>query len=244
MALDVPRIVIAVVVLLFLFLSPDTRTPSVSQQLEIEAQIRSERHALDVLNRSQFGDLDAANNIFLNLTGFRQEDHLAWDVLPEVQRRAKAQMHAIFAASSSVTKLGNHSSSDEVLQESLESMDPFRDPAPLFRNITGMVSGHWARSKVSSIYSPPMLNLSAMAPEVDYTSLDYKRNVTGMSGELRIKMDQIKSQELEDRLGMAREIKAEVIIKDHSSDEEWEVSLHGVHHPRAGGVLLTTTSEK
>lgn len=244
MAVDAPRIVIVVVLLLFLFLSPDTRTPSVSQQLELEAQIRSERHALDVLVSSSFGDLDPVDHKTLNLTGFNRDANLAWNVLPEVQRRAKEQIQAIFAASPLAMKLGNDSTIDEVLHNSLESMNPFKDPVPLFQNLTGMVNGHWTRSKVSEGIPPPLFNVSALAPAVDYTSLDYKRNVTGKSGDLRIKMDEIRSQELEDSPGMIREIKAEVIIKDESSGDEYGFNVHGVHFPRAGGIVLTTTSEK
>lgn len=244
MSVDTPRIVLVVFLLLFLFLSPDTRTPSFPQQLGFEEQIRYERHALDLLNASSYSIPDYKNGTWLNLTGFRKDDGYAWNMLSKVQHRAKEQLRAILEASPVVMRLENNLTSEANLQGSLDSMRPFREPSPVFKNITGMVTGHWARSNIQDGHPLTTLNLPALAPGTAYISQSYKRNVTGKSGDLRIKMDEARSQELKHLPGMIREVKAEVMIRDRSTGDEYEFSSHGVHYPSAGSVVLVTTSEK
>ena len=256
--MDTPRILVVVILLLFLFVSPESQGPSLSQQHDTEYSILEERQALEVLNSSSYGDLDATNNRWLNVTGLRGNDGYAWSLLPHVQKAAKRQLRNIFIVSDSASTFQNASSpftkpaddGDEqnAVDRMISTMKPFHDPAPLYQNVTGILRGEWTRSKLGDGLAPPSLNLSALTPRIGYVSNTYNRNITGRSGDLRFHFHEEKSDgfklESEDD-GLVRDLKATMTIKDESSSGDgWELSLFGVHFPLQGGIILSTTSEK
>ena len=258
MLMDTPRIALVVFLLLFLFLSPDSQSPSLSQQRDIQVSIIEERKALNVLNASNYGGLDSPNNRWLNLTGLRQNDGYAWDLLLDVQDRAKEQLQHICNAFESTSTYNNASSpsgkpvkddkEENTVDKILSTMKPFDDPAPLYQNVTGIIHGQWTRSRLGEGLASPPLNLSALTPRIGYVSQNFNRNITGQSGDLRLHIHEGSDEDfnlgLEDD-GLARDIKATMSIKDESSSGDgWEMSLHGVHYPLQGGIVLSTTSEK
>ena len=256
--MDASRVALVVFLLLFLFLSPDSQTPSLSQQRDLGHSIFEERQALSLLNTSSYGGLNATSNRWLNITGLRQNDGYAWDLLLNVQERAREQLQDIHNAFefTSVFKnaslhLGepaNDGDKQNIVDKSLSTMKPFYDHAPLYSNVTGIVRGQWTRSKIGEGFSSPSLNLSALTPRTGYVSQNYNRNITGRSGDLRFHIHEGNGDNfvlgIEDD-GLVRDVKATMTIKDESSSGDgWETSLFGVHYPLQGGVILTTTSEK
>jgi len=246
--MDSPRIVLVIFFLLFLFLSPDSHPPSLQQQRTLDYAILDERRSLDVLNASGYGGLDEPNNRWLNITGLRQADGYAWDLLPKVQARAKEQLDQIFATSilpSSVKNVTADPYTSKPGDSTERDMSPHVGPLPLYQNVTSILHGKWVRSAVEEDLVSPTLNVSILAPSVYYTSTNYNRNITGQTGDLRI---QLHEQDHGDPLpdpGMARNIKAQVTINDDtSSGDGWEMTLLGVHYPQQGGIVLSTTSEK
>lgn len=256
--MDSPRVALVVFLLLFLFLSPDSQAPSLSQQRDIENSILEERQALDLLNTSSYGGLDATNNRWLNVTGLRQHDGYAWDALLDVKERAKEQLQNICNIFESTSIIRNTSlplgkpakDGDEQnsVDKILSTMKPFFDPAPLYQNVTGNVHGQWTRSKIGEGLASPSLNLSTLSPRIGYVSQQYNRNITGRSGDLQFHIhggngDNFKLGREDD--GLVRDVKATMTIKDESSSGDgWEMSLFGVHYPMQGGIVLCTTSEK
>jgi hypothetical protein len=246
--MDSPRIVLVIFFLLFLFLSPDSHPPSLQQQRELDYAVLEERRSLDVLNASNYRALDAPNNEWLNVTGLRQGDGYAWEFLPKVQARAQEQIDLILATSKPPSRFKNvsvdldASGSDDTTEK---SMIVSVDALPMYRNVTGILHGNWVRSAVQEEVIQPKLNLSIIAPTVYYTSTEFNRNITGQTGDLRIQLhEQDHGNPLPDP-GMARNIKAQVTIKDEtSSGDGWEMTLRGIHYPQDGGILLSTTSEK
>ncbi|KAL9100553.1 MAG: hypothetical protein Q9163_004091 [Psora crenata] len=256
MAFDGPRALLFVILFIYIFLSPDRRTASSSRRRDFEQQVLVERAALSVLNASNYNSLDAAGNRWLDIPGFRKVDGYAWNILPKVQERAKEQFDAILFAAPTVSKVINTSKGatgkgqqeDEraVSQDALSSMTPFTEPLPMYTNVTGILRGTWARSKVAEWIVPMTPNLTALAPNVTYASQSYDRNVTGRSGDLRVKLAE---QSIDHDLGLdariIRKIKAEMVIKDEiSNGDGWDITMFGVHYPQQGGVILSTTSEK
>ncbi|KAF6222327.1 hypothetical protein HO133_001413 [Letharia lupina] len=256
--METPRFALVVFLLLFLFLSPDSQAPSLSQQRDIEHSILEERQALDFLNTSSYGGLDTKKNRWLNVTGLRQNDGYAWDLLLDVQERAKEQLQnicnafeftSIFQnASLPSGKLANDGEKQNTVGRILSTMKPFYDPAPLYQNVTGIVRGHWTRSKIGESLVSPSLNLTALTPRIGYVSQNYNRNITGRSGDLRFHVHEGNDDNfklgLEDD-GLVRDVKATMTIKDESSSGDgWEMSLFGIHYPLQGGIILSTTSEK
>lgn len=258
MWMDSPRIALVVFLLLFLFLSPDSQAPSLSQQRDIDYSILEERQALNFLNASSYGGLDATDNRWLNITGLRQNDGYAWKLLLDVQERAKEQLQNIYDAvdftsifintSLPSEKPVNDNDKKDTVDKILSTMTPFHDPAPLYQNVTGIVRGQWTRSKIGEGLSSPSPNLSALTPRIGYVSQKYNRNITGRSGDLRFHIHEGNGDEfklgLEDD-GLIRDVKVTMTIKDESSSGDgWEMSLFGVHYPMQGGIVLSTTSEK
>ena len=256
--MDTPRIALVVFLLLFLFISPDSQAPSLAQQHDVGHSILQERQALDLLNTSSYGGFDATNSRWLNVTGLRQDDGYAWNLLPEVQKGAKEQLQNICNSFEFTSIFKNASSPSgspvddgeekNIVDKILSSMKPFYDPAPLYQNVTGIIRGEWARSKIGEGVAPPLLNLSALNPRVGYVSNNYNRNITGRSGDLRFHIDEGNGDDYTLGLGddgLVRELKATMTIKDESSSGDgWELSLFGVHYPLQGGIVLSTTSEK
>ena len=256
--MDTPRLALLVFLLLFLFISPDSQAPSLSQQHDVGHSILEERQALDILNTSSYGGLDAVNNRWLNVTGLRQNDGYAWNLLPDVQTAAKGQLQHICNALgfTSVFKNASLPSRKQVddgdegntVDRILSTMNPFSNLAPLYQNVTGIIRGEWTRSRIGEGLPSPSLNLSALSPRIGYVSNTFNRNITGRSGDLRFHIHEGNSDDfklgLEDD-GLVRHLKATMTIKDESSSGDgWEMSLFGVHYPLQGGIILSTTSEK
>ena len=259
MAVDAPRLVFLVLILLFIFVSPDTRYSAPSQRQELSDHVTAEKYALRVLNQSTFGDFNPANGRWLNITGLRATDGYAWDLLPRVQEAARDHFRVAVEGSPSLqAHLVTNNSHDEAIlndegktlpQKILEalSLTESATSVPFYQNVTGMVKGQWYRSMIRENSTLNELNVSVIAPGYLYSSSSYKRNITGLSGELRIKLDEKKSQDSssKDDQKLVREIKAEVLIDDESySGDGWNIVMFGVHYPKQGRILLSTTSER
>jgi transmembrane E3 ubiquitin-protein ligase len=141
-------------------------------------------------------------------------------------------------------------------------------------NVTGVLSGEWvryigdldAKDKASGY-----LDLWKTAIGVGWAFWDPEdrmMNVKGNEGRVMLRVDEKASLEIEveqepdtveqeNELGvilkkgigrgtaLVREVAATLTIQDEStSDEGWEMRVYGVHWPRVGALLMTTTSEK
>ena len=254
--MDTPRLALVIFLLLFLFFSPDSHSPSPSQQRELDNSILEERQSLRVLNSSEYGGLDSSNDRWLNLTGMRQGDGYAWKYLPKVQEKVKAQLRNILDLPGSLDIFKNASTTPENPHpedtarkskewNALSTMKPFNNPQPMFQNVTSIMRGKWSRANIGEILVLPDLNLSTIAPRVYYTSNKYNRNITGQAGDLQIQLYEQDSGDSLPDPETARDIKAQMTIRDETSTGDgWELTLFGVHYPQQGGIVLSTTSEK
>lgn len=253
--MDAPYTVLLLFVLLFVLLSPESQQPTLSQQREVGRLITDERHALTVLNDSRYGDFDVGQGKWMNVTGLRAEDAYVWEALPKVQERARRQLWSVLR-DEGFWRLDGHK--DDRVRKMLEgegkaSMDMNRswteeiwgDMLPIYQNVTGIVRGEWVRSPVGAGITAPKVNLTAVVPELLYSTQEYNRNITGNGGRIQFKLDEKRSRELHSATGSVREISAQVTIKDEtSSGDGWEITMHGVHYQDFGGIVLSTTSEK
>ena len=250
--METPRLVFLIIILIFLFVSPETRPPSFSQEYVLQQHIAEERYAVDLLNSSHHGDLDVEKYRWINVTGFREEDGYAWELLPSVQERAreisqKALNTWDFSPSHGGPAEFLLGPGNEGSKRSQNTTSLRRVPATpaLYQNVTGIIRGQWTRSKVADGYVPPTLNLTTIAPRVSYVTQEFGRNVTGKGGNLRVRLDERYSEKLSSDQGVVREISAELTIKDDkSSGDGYEMTLYGVHYPEDGSILLSTTSPK
>lgn len=253
--MDTPRVALLVFVLIFFFLLPDTQKPSRSQEQELGRLLDEKQNAVLLLNSTSYGALDAERNRWINITGFRQEDAYAWSLLPRVQEREREIVRRVRGVleTSSIDSYGSSglsykASGEEVPRKSNDSSIPGDNRVrrfSMYQNITGIVHGQWTRSKVAEGLVPPVVNLSSLAPYVMYVTKSYSHNITGQDGKLRIKLDEKNSSMAGSDDGSVREVRADLSIQDQSSKGDgWEMTLHGVHYPQQGGIILATSGQR
>ncbi|KAI9837314.1 MAG: hypothetical protein M1819_000388 [Sarea resinae] len=248
--MDTPRLVVLVLILIFLFVAPDAHQPTPGQRRELDHLVAEERHALDVLNSSRYGDFNIGNKHWLNVTGLREEDGYLWEVLPQVQHRAKELLEAALGQDG-VRQLdppddapgsGGDASAGE---RSPPQLTQTGVQLPLYSNMTGYLRGEWVRAKVGQDVPAPIINLTALLPESQFAAYEYTRNITGSGGKVQLRLKEREEHGTTNQEPAVRSIGAKLMIKDStSSGDGWEMKLYGVHFPNLGEAVLTTTSEK
>lgn len=223
--METPKVALAILVIIFfMFGLPDVEPP----QSQGGKEQSGKQDAIELLSDAVYGALDAEKHLWINITGLRQSDGYAWELLPLVKQRAMEQSQAI----SDVAEPPSESSNSSLAVRR----------SSMYQNITGIVTGHWTQSKVAVGHSIPVMNLST---ESGYNAKAYTQNITGNSGSLQIELGEKKSWVMKSGYGSAREVHASMCIKDQTSTGDgWKIDLHGVHFPRQGRVLLATTSER
>ena len=247
--MDTPRILLLVFVLVFLFVSPDSQRPSQSQQFDRNRQLIVEQQAIDLLNATSYGDFNSSRNLWINATGLRQEDGYAWNLLPQVQERVREQIRGMFDGippHGSISDLSLPENKDEKSYSSSKNISSlWNNPHSFYKNVTGTVRGLWTFSNIGEASARPVLNLSVLSPHIAYSTKTYGRNITGYEGNLRVKLDEERSELMVSEAGAVRDIRAEMTIKDkESSGDGWEMTLHGLHYPEQGRIILVTTSQR
>ncbi|KAL8966694.1 MAG: hypothetical protein Q9183_003252, partial [Haloplaca sp. 2 TL-2023] len=246
--MDAPRIVVLVFLLLILWASPETKTVSPSQQRQLDRLLVQERRDLALLQISSYGDLDAGQDKWINVTGLRKQDGYAWNLLPKVRERARQQAETISSAWHLSTGLENNDVVDDTKSTTSNASSSVTSPdqrAPLYHNVTSIVHGRWVRSKVAAGSPAPSLNLTNLVPNVIYNTNHYSRNITGPEGELRIRIHDTDHEKSTPSDTSLRQITADLTVQDESSSGDgWEMAMHGVHHLLDGSIVLVTTSQR
>ncbi|EAA32280.3 hypothetical protein GE21DRAFT_7300 [Neurospora crassa] len=270
------RALLIVLILLWIFFSPDSSDPASLTPPEI-AHAREARFqgALDVLNTTRWGDFapDAPSSTsprppsetdgpageigkgngdkheqgpqFLNITGFSQLDGkgYAWEDLGRFRNRCREWSRNAFPSAATVGPLD-----DDSWEPSMVS--------GTWKNATGTLHGTWVRRPGTVVRQAAEYNLSAIAPGATWPSSlgEWGRNITGDHGKIELRIDEdegdgVYEEKVEGKTSrganLAREIQAVATIQDDASEaSSWSLLLHGVHWPRQGAILLTTSSEK
>ncbi|KAF2182010.1 hypothetical protein K469DRAFT_637449 [Zopfia rhizophila CBS 207.26] len=226
-----PRSFLFFIILLLLINSPEPQQQSFTVRSRYEETIAREWDELEIVNRTGYGDFDPSNNKWLNITGLREDDRLSWDLLTPVQERAKAQAKSLLGVTT-----------DAAIDSTLEGYQN----VPVYRNVSGYVEGEWARSPLGRVRYPSDMNLSAVMPDNPFPLAEYDRNLTGAGGSVRLHITELEGRMRTDANRTISEISARMVIKDDASfgGNWWELVLNGVHFPKFGGSILTTTSDK
>ncbi|KAI2629110.1 hypothetical protein GGS26DRAFT_559556 [Hypomontagnella submonticulosa] len=238
---DNARAVFLIILIFWLATSPDSGPGLIAGPNLIKNRLARQRHALGVLNSTQWGDFAPrladdppetdTQPKYLNLTGFREEDGYVWEDLKRFKDRCEEW---------SANAVG--------IPEVAE---------PVWQNATGVVRGWWQRANTSSPRYHSNYNLTEISPGVTWAGInsDWSRNVSGAEGKMLMRIEDNEDSATEpeeiDKLVLeksevkAREVSATVTIDDvEGTGNSWEMRLHGVHWPRQGSMLFTTTSEK
>jgi hypothetical protein len=222
-----PRAVSLVIILLILFVFPDPPTP-LAVTHDLDDAIDRELAALELLNTTRYGDFDAVEDRWLNLTGLKREDDFAWSALGMVKERVRKQAGNILGEG-----------------ESSKALDGTNEAAlPIYQNVTGHIRGSWIRSKLEKDVRRPHLNMTALLPIDARFENPFQRNITGKSGDLRFDFSERGKAEVVDG-HVVQSMKAEVIIADETSaGSGWSIVMYGQHFVESGHIMLTTSSEK
>ncbi|KAI0011049.1 hypothetical protein F4779DRAFT_574809 [Xylariaceae sp. FL0662B] len=236
---DNVRVVFLILLLFWLASSPDSGPSLIAGPALAKNRIARQRHAHIILNSTEWGDFaprlvddpPETEPKYLNLTGFREENGYAWEDFGHFKDRCEEW---------SRNAVGIPEASE-----------------PVWQNATGVVRGLWARTNASSPRYHSNYNLSEISPGVTWNgwNADWSRNITGGEGKMLLRIDdnehagtepeQIDQKTLLETEVRAREVSAAVTIDDvQGSGNSWEMQLHGVHWPKQGAMLFTTTSEK
>ena len=237
-------------ILLFWFAStPDTGPGLIAGPALVKSRLARQRSAHGVLNSTKWGDFSprsadddppdpesppAPAPAYLNLTGFRAENGFVWEDLARFKNRCEEWSH--------------------------HAVGPPEASEPVWQNATGVVHGLWDRLNASSPRYHASYNLSDISPDVTWSgwAMQWSRNTTGREGKMLVRVDDDEEAGTEpdpEELAAtdvflrtevrAREVSATIDVEDmEGSGSSWEMRLHGVHWPRQGAMLLTTTSEK
>lgn len=223
-----PRVVLLVILLLFILLSPEPKTANNGQfqnRFGVPSQIKGVNltEELDVLRRSKYGDLNAREDRYLDLTGFRGNDGYLWELLPVAQSVAKGKFLDVIVGS-------NRTQDDQAEFEKIDNI-----VLPVYRNVTGEVRGTVA--KVGGFYPVErQINLTELVPGNDYVSGRFDRNFTEIVGDITIDF----KEDCQDG-----KVKAHVAIETESSPSNgWQIKMQGFHQVKSGFMLMTTDSEK
>jgi hypothetical protein len=165
------------------------------------------------------------------LTGFREEDNFAWEDLGRFRNRCE--------------------------EWSRNAVGIPETQEPVWQNATGVVRGFWERANASVTRTHLSYNLTHINPDVAWNGMssDWSRNVTGREGKILVRVndpedaatepEQLDSKILRPDEVRARHVSTTVTIDDiDGTGNSWEMRLHGVHWPKQGVMLFTTTSDK
>lgn len=236
-------------------------TPFVTQE-----RLARQRAAHGILNSTSWGDFqprlstDPPNGTdatrYLNLTGFRPTDNFAWDDLGQFKARSLAWSRH---AGRSVPD-GKQDTQELLGGETKNTWDTGKG-IPVWQNATGLVKGEWVRRETSAHRTWADYNFTEITPTVAWsgTHAEWGRNVTGREGKIQLRLeDKRRYEEYTEETGgaengslptggLVREVSAVLTIEDAGSGgsgSTFDMRVHGVHWPRQGNMVLTTTSEK
>lgn len=234
-------------------------TPFLTQE-----RLARQRDAFGVLNSSAWGDFnprlstDPPNGTeatrYLNITGFRQTDAFAWEDLDQFKERCLEWSRNTRPMIPAPT-----AENGEPLEGSKEtSAWDLGIGGSVWQNATGLVKGPWVRRNGTVTRTWSDYNFTAMTPNIAWAGIhgEWNRNVTGAEGPMQLRLEDKKRYvtyddeviDIDNGLfstgGFVREVAAGLTIEDPGSGSTYEMRLHGVHWPRQGNMLLTTTSEK
>lgn len=238
------RVIVLIILLLIWTTSNDNSAGFVQAPSLTRARLARQRTAHGVLNTTNWGDFSpqlsseqplfpGAEPRYLNLTGFREEDRLAWEDFGRFRNRCEEwSEHAIGGPEAA---------------------------APVWQNVSGVIRGPWLRKSLSVSRTHASYNLSEITPGLEWfgANADWGRNITGREGKMLVRVHdqeaagtEPKREDLHPKGQPPVETKARVVSATVTVDDEEgsgsssEMRLHGVHWPRQGALLLTTTSEK
>lgn len=208
-----PRVVLLVILLLFIFLTPNQPA---QRRFQIDTARTEDRHhaALDVLANSSYGQFSAKADRWLNLTGFREDDGYQWEALPIAQALSQQQFESAW-----------------------KGVDLSHD-LPIYDNVTGEIRGKFFRKDTA--LPMPSINLTAVDPNKDYMVAKFERNITEQDGELSLSLFHSYEHYGHGASAIKADLS---LYSDSSPGNGWQAKVQGVHLPSGHIIMSTYGSK-
>lgn len=260
------------IILLFVFLNGNGNQPGgpgfpTVRDYAADRVLKS-RNSLDVLNATRWQDFAPRGyktpgyepGRYINITGFGKDDEYKWEQLDPFRERCE-----LFSEEAR-KRLGTGEEKNRglgLIGEIYENVTGI---------VVGSWARYKGLEMGNSTMTTGKLNLTEISPDTEWAFRDeryWTRNITGQEGKLVLKVDEkdvdemdLTEKETADRVlreaadtdkkvderwntDLVRDVSATMTIQDEtSSGDGWEMRLHGVHWPRTGVLLMTTTSDK
>lgn len=230
------RAILVVFLILFFVFSPDTSQPSRSQGKQLNKRTLREHRALESLRNASYGHFPPSYHGEDNATGLGDQEGFAWSLLSDVKKRARAQYLDLFLDTGKASKGDGDAGSEQAYEVAAKSY------LPLYQNVSGSIQGVFVKQPLTGLIHAP-INITSLVPENKYIIKEFWRNITEAKGRLILRFFEEDKEAREDV--SAKEISADVAVQtDSSPGGGWEMKLFGVHYPKTGSIILTTTSEK
>ncbi|KAK5045529.1 hypothetical protein LTR84_009147 [Exophiala bonariae] len=208
-----PRVVVLVVLLLFIFLTPDQ--PAQRRAFVDVETLQSRRETeLDVLTNGSYGQFNPSIDSWLNLTGFRKGDGYQWDTLAKVQQWSRNQFDAAWKGLDRTKGL------------------------PIYDQFSGEIRGDFIQVQPPNM--TPHLNLTVLDPKKEYMTEVYERNVTEPKGELTLSLFDLNPVASHESSSIKADFS---MWTDSAPGNGWQARLQGVHLPSGQVIMSTTTSK-
>lgn len=208
-----PRVVVLVVLLLFIFLTPDQ--PAQRRAFVDVETVQSKRETeLNVLTNGSYGQLNPLAGSWLNLTGFRKDDGYQWNTLAKVQQWSRNQFDTAW-----------------------KGIDRNRG-LPIYDQFSGEIRGDFIQ--VQPPNPAPQLNLTVLDPKKEYMTELYERNVTEDKGELTLSLFDFHPVASHETSAIKGDLS---MWTESAPGNGWQARLQGVHLPSGQVIMSTTTSK-
>jgi transmembrane E3 ubiquitin-protein ligase len=213
----------------------------------VSRRLDHHRTALELLEKTRWGDFYPPQTNesvpgtvprYVNLTGFREGDNLAWGDLGHFRDRC------LEWSRSAIPPVGG------------KDLWDIGQGEPVWQNVSGIVRGSWVRRNASTSRTWESYNLTDIMPSLGWSGAhsEWARNMTGHEGKMILNLEDKKTELAYDEVpgdgfaksgGKIRSVKAMLTIEDTAgSGISWDMRLHGVRWPKQGTILMTTSSEK
>lgn len=133
------RALVIVFLILYFLLSPDTSQPSQNQRNQLKDQVQREHWDLKRLQNASYGHFPHLYHGEHNATGLQDQDGIFWSLLPEIQKRARAQFLELLLDTGKVNKDDIATGSERAYEVAAESSLAF------YQNVSGTIRGGFVR---------------------------------------------------------------------------------------------------
>ncbi|KAF3936009.1 hypothetical protein ABW19_dt0200228 [Dactylella cylindrospora] len=251
--MEAPRLIVGII-LLILILSPDNTANLPSRDFNVKEVVGEERRWLGELQNSTYGNVG-------NLTGFAENGWWSPEGMGLVRTEVSHMIDDVFNRARAddgdrYLPVGNVLDDTPIKRDldSLENVIGEEDPspveyqrieptginplenslseAPIYRNITGMLSGDWGRMEIPSLHKAAI-------------NETYHRNVTDEQGRfwMVIKERQPKKH-WEELKGIVQAVNLNMELYNNRGGHPVEVRLQGIHFVESGLLIGASNSNK